>query len=161
MDAETQLQLDQLQDLRVRHERRQHQLKLQAAELGRSTPPEVRTELEDIAGQISAIEKSITKLLIAQQHEVERAADAPGARSGESGEASWHPLWLYITRLEDSLRKDINGIYLFVEQRIGADGVVRDTRQRETDRYRRRVEGLLLAVLIVGVAVLFAVLLRS
>ena len=143
MDAETQLQIEHLQALRVQHERRKHVLELQAAQFGRSTPPEIRTELDDIDGKMREIDKSITRLLVAQQAEVLRAVEQPG------GSGEWAPLWRYVTQLEDRMLKEFRGIYLFIDERIGADGKTRDERQHSTDIYRAVMIGLLIAILAV------------
>lgn len=148
MDAETQLQIEHLQELRVHHERRKHVLELQSAQLGRATPPEVRTEIEDIDGKLREIDKSITKLLVAQQADVLRAVEQPG------GSGEWAPFWRYVTQLEDRMLKEFKGIYLFIDERIGADGKTRDRRQYRTDVYRAVVLVLLVAIfLAVGVLV--------
>lgn len=142
MDAETQLQIERLHELRVQHERRKHVLELQTAQLGRSAPPEVRIELEDIEGKLREIDKSITKLLVAQQAEVLRAVEQPG------GSGEWAPIWRYVTQLEDRMLKEFKGIYLFIDERIGADGKTRDARQQHTDVYRAIVLALLVAILV-------------
>lgn len=62
MDGETQRQIAELEVLRTAHRDRLQVLEIQAARSGRSTPPEVTTEIAEIKSKLTPIDASIFKL---------------------------------------------------------------------------------------------------
>ena len=62
MDGETQRQIDELEQQRSAHHDRLQVLEIQAARAGRSTPPEVVTEIQDIKSKLVPIDAAIFKL---------------------------------------------------------------------------------------------------
>lgn len=62
MDGETQRQIAELEERRTAHRDRLQVLEIQAARSGRSTPPEVVTEISDIKAKLVPIDAAIFKL---------------------------------------------------------------------------------------------------
>lgn len=62
MDVETQRQIAELDEQRGAHKARLQVLEVQAARMGRSTPPEVVTEIKEIKDRLVPIDAAIFKL---------------------------------------------------------------------------------------------------
>lgn len=62
MDIETQRQIAELEERRTAHRDRLQVLEVQAARLGRSTPPETTIEIGDIKSKLVPIDAAIFKL---------------------------------------------------------------------------------------------------
>ena len=62
MDVETQRQLGELEEQRTAHRDRLQVLEVQAARLGRSTPPEITIEIGEIKAKLVPIDAAIFKL---------------------------------------------------------------------------------------------------
>lgn len=62
MDVETQRQISELDEQRGAHKARLQVLEVQAARMGRSTPPEITIEISDIKAKLVPIDAAIFKL---------------------------------------------------------------------------------------------------
>lgn len=62
MDVETQRQIGELNEQRGAHKARLQVLEVQAARMGRSTPPEIVTEITEIKAKLVPIDAAIFKL---------------------------------------------------------------------------------------------------
>jgi len=166
MDAETQSQLTDLTQLRTTHERRRHQLRLQAATAGRNAPPEIRVELEDLDATIVSIETQITKLHISANQEHYARQLAPEIENGQ--EPTLNVLierqaaqGRYIQHVEDSLRTELTGIYRLLLDRADVDDASRTGRQHWLDTAIKIIIGLLIALLVIAGAISYAVIVRG
>jgi hypothetical protein len=62
MDGETQRQIAELEERRTAHRDRLQVLEIQSARMGRSTPPEIVTEVAEIKSKLVPIDAAIFKL---------------------------------------------------------------------------------------------------
>lgn len=152
MDAETKSQLDDLTELRDTHRKRLHVLLRQKAQLGRSTPPEVETEIETIEGQIREIDKTITKLYLAEARWMARVRPPLAGDEFTTGDDQADLILgvsRHITELEDSIRAEVGGLYRLLYNNDAREQVERRRRQFRTDLFYCLIVVLLV---IIGIA---------
>lgn len=85
MDVETQRQIAELDEQRSAHKARLQVLEVQAARMGRSTPPEITIEISDIKSKLVPIDAAVFKLTYVGNVR----ADIPSDEHDRNGLLSW------------------------------------------------------------------------
>lgn len=151
MDAETKSQVNDLTELRDTHRKRLHVLQRQKAELGRSTPPEIETEIERIEAQIREIDKTITKLYLAEARWMARVRPPLAGDEFTTGDDQADQILAvsrHITNLEDSIRAEVGGLYRLLQINDDRDQAERRRRQLRTDLFYAIIVVILVLVLV-------------
>lgn len=167
MDDRTADTIRDLQQLQAAHARRQHALQLQAATAGRNTPIEVTIELVDVARSIADLEKQIRQARAVARDSLVADLAAPPAGNDPSVAdvaSSVAQLGQLLGYTEDSLRREISGVYTAFFDHNETDAAARDTRQKAVDdrEYRAQKRAVLfyVAVIVLLFGVFITVLVR-
>jgi len=165
VDPETDSQIADLTQVRTAHERRRHQLRLQAAAAGRNAPPEIRVELEDLDGTIVQIEQQITKLHISARDrytsqiapEMANGTELTVAVLAERQAAQSR----YMQHFEHNVSTQIAGLYRLFFDSADVDNAKRNDRQHWLDTAIKIIIGLLIAILLIAGAIGYVVIVRG
>jgi hypothetical protein len=153
LDSETAQQIEEQNVLKAAHKRRLFVLQEKAAQFGIDTPAHIKTEIEDIERQILTIEATVTKLYIgaARQAEKNLIADTLFSENTEtSTESRLAALGRYIMHVEDSLRREIAGVYRTFDIWQSSDTGERVRRQRKLDYFLYIITFLLVVLIIIS-----------
>jgi hypothetical protein len=138
--------------LRIKR-RRLFELRKQAAELGRNTPPEVRTEIadltKDVEGDIKVLEPVVAGALSDDVLKALRQFGIPASLANS------------IQRFEESLyelKQDVHRLRDDRNRRDQTEHKERETRQLEVDHRFRRMEFRLTRVEVIGVMIFIAII---